>query len=139
MNRIIQQQPGDVIHHKPHVMELLIYRVKGMFAIRPIIGNIIALMLAAFVLYYIYNQVDIAWFAKYRHYFCTAVLLFAAIQIIRSGAGSLILPFSALVVGGVISHTLGAHQMLFHFGKTFYTYMMITGIVGLAIAVISIE
>lgn len=125
--------------HKQHLISLLINKIRGMFSVRPIIGNIIALMLAGFVLYYIYHQVDASWFTKYQHYFAIAIMIFAAIQVIRSGANSLILPFLAMVMGGVISHSLGQHQLLFTFGKSFYTYMMVVGIIGLGIAVLSIE
>jgi hypothetical protein len=44
-----------------HFIDVLFNRLKGMFAIRPIIGNIIALIIAGIAFYYIFNKIP-AWF-----------------------------------------------------------------------------
>lgn len=122
-----------------HFFDLLFGRIRGMFSLRPIIGNIIALLIAGIALFYIFNEIDMAGFGKYQSYFAIGIQIFAAIQIIKSATRGLLLPFLALIVGGTIAHSLGADQTLLHFNKTFYEHLMITGIIGLGVAVLSID
>ena len=102
-----------------------------MLAVRPIIGNIIAL-------FYIHHEIDLAGFSSYRHYFGLGTLLFAALQIIKSATRSLMLPILALVIGSLIAHSLSGSNTLFGFSKTFFEYLMITGVIGVAISVLTI-
>ena len=122
-----------------HFFELLFDRVRGMFSLRPIIGNIIALLIAGIALFYIFNEVNMTGFEKYQSYFAIGIQIFAAIQIIKSATRGLLLPFLALIIGGSIAHSLGAHETLLHFNKAFYQHLMITGIIGLGVAVLSID
>ena len=93
------------------LMDLILERLIRMFAIRPIIGNIIALGLSCFALFYIYHEIDLAGFSGYRHYFGLGTLLFAALQIIKSSTRSLMLPILAfLVTGSLIAHSLKRDQ-----------------------------
>ena len=124
---------------KHHFFDLLFERVRGMFSLRPIVGNIIALLIAGVALFYIYNEMNMAGFEKYQGYFAIGIQIFAAIQIIKSATRGLLLPFLALIVGGSIAHSLGADQTLLHFNKAFYEHLMITGIIGLGVAVLSID
>ena len=121
------------------LMDLILERLIRMFAIRPIIGNIIALGLSCFALFYIYHEIDLAGFSGYRHYFGLGTLLFAALQIIKSSTRSLMLPILALVIGSLITHSLSGPQTLFGFSKTFFEYLMITGVIGVAISVLTID
>ena len=121
------------------LMDLILERLIRMFAIRPIIGNIIALGLSCFALFYIYHEIDLAGFGGYRHYFGLGTLLFAALQIIKSSTRSLMLPILALVIGSLIAHSLSGPQTLFGFSKTFFEYLMITGVIGVAISVLTID
>lgn len=75
--------------------ELLFNRIRDMFSLRPIIGNIIALMIAGVALFYIYREVDMAGFKDYQGYFAIGIQIFAAIQIIKSATRGLLLPFLA--------------------------------------------
>jgi len=122
-----------------HFFELLFGRIRGMFALSPIIGNIIALLIAGIVLFTIFNEVDAAGFKGYQSYFVIGIQLFAAIQIIKSATRGLLLPFLALIVGGVMAHGLGGEQTFLHLGKAFYEHLMIVGILGLGVAVLSID
>jgi hypothetical protein len=122
-----------------HFFELLFDRIRGMFSLRPIIGNIIALLIAGMVLFYIFNAVNTAGFEKYQNVFAIGIQLFAAIQIIKSATRGLLLPVLALLIGASLAHSLGAHQTLWHFNRTFYEHLMITGIIGLGVAVLSID
>jgi hypothetical protein len=110
-----------------------------MFSLRPIIGSIIALLIAGVALSYIYHEVDMTSFTKYQSYFAIGIQVFAAIQIIKSATRGLLLPFLALVIGGTVAHSLGAHHTLMHFNRTFYEHLMIVGIIGLGVAVLSID
>ena len=67
------------------------------------------------------------------------LLLFAAVQVIKSGTRSLFLPLLAMVVGAIVSHTLGDGETLFSYGSDFYQYMMITGVIGAGLSVLIIE
>lgn len=122
-----------------HWIELLFDRVKGMFSVPPILGNIIALLIAMVAMFYIFNEVNAAGFQKYQSYFALGIQLFAALQIIKSATRGLLLPCLALLIGASVSHSLGAHQTLLHFNKDFYEYLMITGIIGSGVAVLSID
>ncbi len=124
---------------KPHSLKLFLDRVRGMFSVRPIIGNIIALLIAGIALFYIFDEVNVTGFGKYQSYFAMGIEIFAAIQIIKSATRGLLLPFLALTIGGTIAHSLGADQSLLHFNKAFYEGLMITGIIGLGVAVLCID
>lgn len=123
----------------PRFFELLFDRLRGMLSIRPVIGNVIALLIAGLLFYYLFHEIGEKWFLAYQRYFSIGIQLFAAIQIIKSGTRSLILPFLALVIGGIASHSLHVDQTLFHFSKSFYEHLMIVGIIGLAMSVLSID
>ncbi len=125
--------------NKRHFFDLLIGRIKNMFSFRPIIGNVIALLLSMVALYYIFHEVDMAGFGKYRSYFAIGIQIFAAIQIIKSATRSLLLPILAMIVGGSIAHSIGTHELLLHFDKAFYEHLMITGIIGLGVAILTID
>lgn len=120
-------------------VELIAERIRGMFSVRPVIGNIIALLLAGIALYYIFNEIKEPWFIKYQNYFGIGIQLFAALQIIKSGSRSLLLPVLALVVGGIASHSLSADQTLFHFGRAFFEHLTIVGVIGIGISILSID
>lgn len=119
--------------------ELLLDRLRRMFSLRPIVGNIIALLISVITLFYIFNEVNIAGFEQYQAYFAIGIQLFAAIQIIKSATRGLLLPFLALTVGSYVSHSLSAHDTLFNFNIDFYQHLMIVGIIGLGVSVLSID
>ncbi len=122
-----------------HFFDLLFERIRDMFSLRPIIGNIIALLIAGVALFYIFREVNMAGFKDYQSYFAIGIQLFAAVQIIKSATRSLLLPFVALVLGGAVAHNIGHHQTLLHFNQQFYQHLMIVGIIGLGVAVLSID
>lgn len=124
---------------KQTFVELLFARIVGMFAVRPIIGNVIALLIAGVVMFYIFHEMKAAGFGKYQAYFGIGIQLFAAIQVIKSGTRSLLLPFLALVVGSTVAHGLAVHHTLLDFDKVFYQHLMIVGIIGLGASILSID
>lgn len=96
-------------------------------------------MLAGVALYYIFNEIKEPWFIKYQNYFGIGIQLFAALQIIKSGSRSLLLPVLALVVVGIASHSLAEDQTLFHFGKAFFEHLTIVGVIGVGVSILSID
>lgn len=133
-DHVIQTQRKSV-----HVVEMMFHRIQRMFSLKPIIGNIIALLIAAIVLFMIFNNMNKTGFNAVQHYLAIGIQIFAAIQIIKSATRGLLLPCLALVIGAVVAHSLGAHQTFLHFNKTFYNDLMITGIIGLGVAVVAID
>ncbi|GEM_PF-1417471 len=122
---------------KPRFIDLFIDRLRGMFSVRPIMGNIIALLVAFIALYYIYDELGVSRATK--DFLAIGIEIFSAIQIIKSGTRGLLLPFLALIIGGVGAHMLSHSQMLFHFGHNFYEHLMVVGIIGLGVSVLSID
>ena len=122
---------------KSHFFELLLERLHSMFSVRPIIGNIIALLIASVALYYIFDETEMS--QSSQGFFAAAIEIFAAIQIIKSATRGLLLPFLALLIGCSIAHMLTAHQTFLHFNKIFYEHLMVVGIIGLGVAVLCID
>ncbi len=122
-----------------NIFDLIFHRLGTMFALRPVIGNMISLVLTLTVLFYIFNYLDGTMYAKYKNYFAVGIQLTAALQIIKSGTRSLILPFLALVIGAMVSQTLGDNQSLLHFNKLFYQHLMVVGMIGLGVSIMSID
>lgn len=120
-------------------VEVLLTRLQAMLSLRPVIGNIIALLIAGLAMFYIFTQMKAAGFGEYQDYFAIGIQLFAALQIIKSGTRSLILPLLATVIGASIASSLGNHQLFYHFDKAFFQHLMIVGIIGLGIAVLTID
>ena len=119
--------------------DIVFERVRAMLAVRPIVGNIIAIGLAFFAMYYIYNEIQGTVLAKYQGYMGTGMCVFAALQVVKSSTRSILLPILAVMIGSSISHTLGNGTHLLGHGVTFYQYMMGVGIVGIGISVLSID
>ena len=122
---------------KPRFIDLFIDRLRGMFSVRPIMGNIIALLVAFIALYFIYDELGVS--RATRDFLAIGIEIFSAIQIIKSGTRGLLLPFLALTIGGAGAHMLSHSPMLFHFGHAFYEQLMVMGIIGLGVSVLSID
>lgn len=123
----------------PSFFDLLFDRLRGMFSLKPIIGNIIALIISGIVLYCILHEINIEGFEKYQHYFINSVLLFSALQVIKSGTRGLLLPVLTLILGICISHSASGHHMIFNLNYHVYQYMTVVGIIGLLVSVVSID
>lgn len=126
--------------HKPRTFfDLLYQRIIHMLSPKPIIGNFIALGLAFVALYLVMNKVDIKFVHEHPHLFVNGILIAAGANIIKSASRSILLPLAAMLLGFFISSSLGAHETLFTFGKTFYESVMLVGIVGAVIAIFNID
>jgi hypothetical protein len=119
--------------------DLFISRTKGMLSVRPVIGSVIALLLASIALFFVFSVIDNAWFIKYRIYFSSTIQIAAGIAIIKSASRSLLLPLVALFVGGAIAASLNNHGALFYLNRASYEHLMIVGLVGICISIMTID
>ncbi len=119
--------------------DIVFERVRAMLSVRPIVGNIIAIGLAMFAMYYIYTEVQGTVLEEYQPYMGTGMCIFAALQVLKSSTRSILLPILALIVGSSIAHTLKDGELLLGHAVTFYQYMMGVGIVGVGLSVLSID
>jgi hypothetical protein len=123
----------------PVFIEQILSRLRNMFSPKPIMGNIIALGLVIFSKAMLNNQLILQGFGKYQQYIGIGLLTVGALQIIKSGARSLLLPVGAIFIGAIVSHQLAEGQTLFTYGADFYQYLMIAGIVGVGVSVLTIS
>lgn len=121
------------------ITEMIIARVTHMLSPRPVIGNLIGIGVAIIALIMLNTEMTLKQGNHYQHYLGLGLLVFGAIQIIKSSSRSLFIPTLAALVGAVVSHTLTQHETLFTYGTAFYQYLMIAGIIGLGIAVLNID
>ncbi len=124
---------------RAHFFDLVINRVRDMASLRPIVGNVIAIGLAVFALYYINTQVQGAVLEEYQSYLGTGVCIIAGLQILKSATRSILLPIVALMIGSSVAHTLGVGELLLGHDITFYQCVMGVGIVGVGLSVLSID
>ena len=103
-----------------HLFDVIFERVRGMLSVRPIVGNIIAIGLVIFALFYIQNEIAGTAIEKYQLYLTRGMCIFAGLQIIKSATRSLLLPIITLIVGNSIAHSLGPNELLMGFDATFY-------------------
>ena len=119
--------------------DLLYARILHMLSPRPIIGNFIALGLAAIAVYIVTNKIDIKFVHEHSHLFINGILIAAAFNVIKSASRSILLPLAAMIGGYFISSSLGAHEALWTFNKTFYEYVMMVGVLGTVISIFNID
>ncbi len=100
-----------------------------------------AIMISLVGMHYIWNVVQLKGFAQYRGYFSITMQIFAAIQVIKSASRSILLPGLCLIFGSAGAHQLitSGHSHLLGADHTFYEGMVITGILGFAVAVLTID
>ena len=122
-----------------HLIEKIIKRLTHMLSPRPVVGNLIAIGLAFIALHFLRHEVTLAGFGKYQNYIGTGLLIFGAIQVIKSSTRSLFVPVITMIAGAIISHTLPHGEHFLGYTAQFYQYVMITGIIGLGISVLTID
>ena len=119
--------------------DLFYARLIHMLSPRPVIGNFIALGLAAIAVYIVTNKIDIKFVHEHSHLFINGILIAAAFNVIKSASRSILLPLAAMIGGYFISSSLGAHEALWTFNKTFYEYVMMVGVLGTVISIFNID
>ena len=122
-----------------HLIEKIIKRITHMLSPRPVIGNLVAIGLTFIALHFLRHEVTLAGFGKYQNYIVTGMLIFAALQVIKSSTRSLFIRVVTMIAGAIISHTLPHGEHFLSYTAKFYQYVMITGIIGLGISVLTID
>ena len=122
-----------------HLVEMIIKRFTRMLSPRPVVGNLIAIGLTFVALHFLRHEVTLAGFGKYQDYIGTGLLIFGAIQVLKSSMRSLFIPVVAMIAGAIISHTLPHGEHFLGYSAQFYQHMMIAGIIGLGISVLTID
>jgi hypothetical protein len=124
---------------KKSLSEIFIARLIKMCAVRPIIGNLIAVTLAIvsiFSLHGFLHNPDLGSLKIWLSYF---IELAAGVQILKSASRSLVLPITATLVGAIVANQLTGHQLFLQHPVEFYQIVLITGLIGIAISVFSID
>lgn len=121
------------------LIERIILRITQMLSPRPVVGNIIAIGLAMVALHFLRHEITLEGFGKYQNYIGIGLLIFGATQVVKSGTRSLFIPMVTMIAGAVISHTLPGGEHFLGYTAKFYQYVMITGIIGLGISVLTID
>lgn len=119
--------------------EIFISRFIKMCAVRPITGNLIAVTLAIVAicaLHVFLNNPDLKTLKTILGYF---IEFAAGIQILKSASRSLILPIFATIAGAIVANHLTGHQLFLQHPAEFYQALMVTGLIGIAISVFSID
>jgi len=137
-DRVLQSRKG-----KDNFINLFIARVQRMCSPRPAVGNFIALGITLAVLFLMRSGIvthigswDVSNFLPYLGYLALAS---GALQIIKSATRTLLIPLLALIIGGLITASMGQNDIVMSFGKEVYSGMFVCGIIGLIIASFSID
>jgi len=137
-DRVLQSRKG-----KDNFINLFIARVQRMCSPRPAVGNFIALGITLAVLFLMRSGIvthigswDVSNFLPYLGYLA---LVSGALQIIKSATRTLLIPLLALIIGGLITASMGQNDIVMSFGKEVYSGMFVCGIIGLIIASFSID
>jgi uncharacterized membrane protein YeaQ/YmgE (transglycosylase-associated protein family) len=126
-------------NHKKTFSEIVIARLIKMCSVRPIIGNLIAVglaMVSIFSMHSFLNNPDLNSLKIYLSYF---IELAAGIQILKSASRSLILPIFATLIGAIIANKLTGNHLFLKHSAEFYQAVLVTGLIGVAISVFSID
>jgi hypothetical protein len=126
-------------NQKKSFSEILIARFLKMCAVRPIVGNVIAValaMISIFSLHGFLNNPELGSLKTYLGYF---IELAAGVQILKSASRSLILPICAAVFGAIVANQLTGHHLFLQHSADFYQAVLVTGLIGIAISVFTID
>jgi hypothetical protein len=124
---------------KDSFFDLVIARIIRMFNARPIVGNIIGIGLAFVGLMSMNKYMNNPDLVMVKMYLGRFMMISGVVQILKSATRSLLLPLVATAVGGIIANQLTGNQLMLGQPSWFYQGVLITGLVGIAISVFSID
>jgi len=124
---------------KDSFFDLVILRILRMFNARPIVGNIIGIGLAFVGLMSMNKYMNNPELVMVKLYLGRFMMISGVVQILKSATRSLLLPLVATAVGGTIANQLTGNHLMFGQPSWFYQGVLITGLVGIAISVFSID
>ncbi len=107
--------------------------------VRPVVGNVIAIGLAIVGLLFLLNCLNNPELKTLKIYLTYFIEIAAAVQILKSASRSIVLPLAATIMGSIISNQLTGHQLFLNQPSLFFQAMMVTGLIGIAISVFSID
>lgn len=119
--------------------QLIISRFLHMCSLRPISGNLIALGLALAALIILQVALTSAEIITLKKYLSGFIELAAAVQILKSASRSLILPLASTLVGAILINQLAVNQLFLGQSLVVYQGLLITGLIGIALSVFSID
>ena len=119
--------------------EIFVSRTLKMCNVRSVIGNMIAISLAVVGLLFLYDCLNNPELKTLKIYLAYFIEIAAAVQILKSASRSIVLPLAATVIGAIVSNQLTGHQLFLNQPSLFFQAMMVTGLVGIAISVFSID
>ena len=124
---------------KESFFDLVFARILRMFNARPIIGNIIGIGLAFVGLMSMNKYLNNPELVVVKMYLGRFLMISGIVQILKSATRSLLLPLVATAVGGTIANQLTGNHLMFGQPSWFYQGVLITGLIGIAISVFSID
>lgn len=119
--------------------QLIITRFLHMCSLRPIIGNCIALGLALAGLIILQLALDGTEMSSFKRYLSGFIELAAAVQVLKSASRSLVLPLAATLIGALMVNQVTANQLLLGQSLIVYQGLLVTGLIGIALSVFSID
>ena len=119
--------------------EIFVARTIKMCNVRPVVGNMIAISLAIVGLVFLFNCLNNPELKTLKIYLSYFIEMAAAVQILKSASRSIVLPLVATIMGAMVSNQLTGHQLFLHQPSLFFQAMMITGLIGIAVSVFSID
>jgi len=124
---------------KESFFDLVFGRIIRMFNARPIVGNIIGIGLAFVGLMSMNKYMNNPDLVMVKMYLGRFMMISGIVQILKSATRSLLLPLVATAVGGTIANQLTGNHLMFGQPSWFYQGVLITGLIGTAISVFSID
>ena len=119
--------------------DLLISRTIKMCNVRPIVGNVIGIVLSIIGLVFLLNFLNNPELKTLKIYLAYFIEIAAAVQVLKSASRSIVLPLVATIMGSIVSNQLTGHQLFLNQPSLFFQAMMITGLIGISISVFSID
>lgn len=139
MKQVDTERVFSTNNRKQTLSEIIIARFIKMCAVRPIIGNIIAVTLAMISIISMHGFLNNPDMGSLKTYLSLFIEIAAGVQILKSASRSLVLPIAASLIGAIIANQLTGHQLFLHHTADFYQAVMVTGLIGIAISVFSID
>tara|TARA_R110000868_G_scaffold65823_8_gene196515 strand:+ start:2026 stop:2601 length:576 start_codon:yes stop_codon:yes gene_type:complete len=124
---------------KESFFDLVFGRILRMFNARPIVGNIIGIGLAFVGLMSMNKYLNNPDLVVVKMYLGRFLMISGIVQILKSATRSLLLPLVATAVGGTIANQLTGNHLMFGQPSWFYQGVLVTGLIGIAISVFSID
>tara|TARA_B110000879_G_scaffold186744_1_gene248126 strand:+ start:1562 stop:2392 length:831 start_codon:yes stop_codon:yes gene_type:complete len=124
---------------KQYMIDLVMNGFLSMMSPRPVARNLLAVGLIFFSVFCLLNFLHIKQIDNFKIYCAYFIEIAAAIQILKSSTRSLFIPIIATLFGAVASNIIGEGQMLMMHHQLFFQALMVTGIIGIAVSVFTID